>query len=64
MKNKINYYDTPQEKNNNPLFVKWMSYLLGFSKPMKKVFKQIERIEKDSKYENEPIESNIFNHEI
>jgi len=46
MKNKINYYNTKQERENNPLRVKWMSYLLGFSKPIKKVFKKIKKYEK------------------
>ena len=29
---------------------------------MSKVFKQIERMEEDSKYEHEPIESDLYNH--
>lgn len=62
--NNINYFDTPQERRNNPLNVKWMTYLLG------KTYKQTRkidnshrpRIEEDSKYDGEPKESDLFIH--
>jgi len=60
MKNiKPNYFDTPNERRTKgDNFVNIMSYILGFSKPIKKVFKQIRKI--DEKYEHEPIDSDIF----
>jgi len=63
--NNFNPFDTPQERRNNPLNVKWMSFLLG------KTYKQIRkiddslrpRIEEDSKYDGEPIQSDLYKHD-
>ena len=50
MKNKINYFDSPNQRRQSKSNVKWMTFFLGFDKPMSKVFKQIKKNEKRKEY--------------
>lgn len=63
--NNFNPFDTPQERRNNPLNVKWISFLLGTTyKQIRKIDDSLRpRIEEDSKYDGEPIQSDLYKHD-